>query len=170
MQGEAVLETIAEVSVALAGFTGVVAAFGQRGGERWSVTNVFRFTAMLGASFSALFYALFPFLLHHLGFSEITIWRLGSAAVALELVLLVGGRLSPSLRKHFHEVMNEASRALAVFVLALVTVVTVTQVLNAVGNFPERSFGAYLVGIAYFLFIASLMFVRLVLPSFSSER
>ena len=41
MQGEQILQTIAEVSVAFAGFTGVVLAFGRRSDRAWSPMDVY---------------------------------------------------------------------------------------------------------------------------------
>jgi len=96
---------------------------------------------MIGASFSALLYALLPFLLSSLGFSEGTIWRLGSTAIALELAVIVAVRSAYDLLRHGSEVLQEASRVLLILVSTLVAVVTATQVLNALGSSPGEASG-----------------------------
>jgi len=53
MQEEAALAIVAEVPVALAGFTGVVAAFGSHGRSTWSPIDLMRFRIMLGTSLAA---------------------------------------------------------------------------------------------------------------------
>ncbi len=70
------LFVVAEVSVGLAGFTGVVAAFQGRGG--WHPFDILRVVSLLWISFSALFVALLPIGLHAAGISESSVWRISS--------------------------------------------------------------------------------------------
>ena len=63
MAPQDVLTTIAEISIALAGFTGLVAAFRQFGGYRWSFEERLRITMLIVLSFTVIICALSPFAL-----------------------------------------------------------------------------------------------------------
>ena len=74
MQGEGILETIAELSVA---FTGSRESSQSSAPSRRAVGRPRRLSLprFLGASLEALLFSLLPFLLHHAGLSEIATWR-----------------------------------------------------------------------------------------------
>ena len=95
VQGSDVLTVIAEIGVALAGFSGIVVALRQRSVESWSILEVLRLRLMLYASVSALLFALLPFAPHHLGASPAVIWSASSLALA---VLFVFALSLPSAR------------------------------------------------------------------------
>ncbi len=75
------LSLVAELAVALAGFTGIVAVFRFRRGD-WEGESITKFQTMLRASISAMFLALLPYLLFmFLDDRELT-WRFGNLVVA----------------------------------------------------------------------------------------
>ncbi len=160
MQGEGILGTIAELSVAFTGFTGVVAVFGRRPDAEWAPLEVFRFRVLLGASLAALLFSLLPFLLHHGGIAEARVWRVGSALVVLHLVV-VAALDTRTLARVRRESDQPIFFALETAVAAFALVVFLIQVLNALGQLASVSFSAFLAALVYYLFVSAVNFVRL---------
>ena len=67
MHAAEVLTVLAEISIALAGFAGIVVALRQRGLHEFEPHELVRFWFMLGVACELLFFALLPFLFHHAG-------------------------------------------------------------------------------------------------------
>jgi len=150
---------MAEVSVALAGFTGVVAAFGQRRGH-WTPIDTLRFRVMLFTSLSALVLSILPFAVHHLGAEPSATWTISSGLLATYFVVTVlvdrhllrqvDFRKDPSFRMR-----------LLVLTYSIVAVAVVTQVLNTLGIGFHRDFGPFFLGLCCLPLICALMFIRL---------
>jgi heme/copper-type cytochrome/quinol oxidase subunit 4 len=150
---------MAEVSVALAGFTGVVAAFGQRRGQ-WSAADTLRFRVMLGTSLSALGVSILPFAVHHMGAGPANTWCISSAIVAAFIMTMMlvntywvhqlGAWTDPSFGRWVPFVSYSVS-----------TAAVVGLVLNAVGVGFDRSFGPYFLALCVVLLNCALMFIRL---------
>ena len=159
MQGADVLLTIAEVAVAFAGFASVVVLFQHRDLNRWPAAVVVRLRTMIEGSLTALFSALLPFVLHHLGLAGDGLWAISSLVLALAYVAfgtLVWRRSRGALAS------GELSRFFSVTVAAISIFVFAALLLNASGIIFHRAFGAYLVGVSWALVFASLMFLRVV--------
>ncbi len=73
MEEESALFIVAEVSIGLAGFTGVVAAL--QGRDGWDAFDVWRVVSLLCITFSCLFVSLMPVGLHAAGLSDSAVWR-----------------------------------------------------------------------------------------------
>lgn len=167
VEGESLLQTIAEISVAFAGFTGVVGAFGRSSGSAWSAGDRLRFNVMLGNSLAALLFALLPLIVYHLGSRDEAVWRISSLAFAIYLAgtaffdirLFRSGRARP-------DASDRPSPTIAVLVGTLTFSAMIVQVLNALSIGFHREVGAYLLGLAILLAVSSLMFIRLL--SFAS--
>ena len=86
MDYETALSTLAEVSIAFAGFAGVVAVFGRRSSGQWSAQERNRFVALLSSSFTALLFSVLPFVLLAIPISESMCWRSLSAALVVPRV------------------------------------------------------------------------------------
>ena len=82
------LQTIAEIAIALAGFTGVVAYLGERARGEWRAVDLFRFKNLLTCSIAALLLSFAPILIHKLGALESTAWRWSSGMTAAILVVV----------------------------------------------------------------------------------
>ena len=74
MEEASALYIVAEVSVGLAGFTGVIAAL--QGRDGWHPSDIWRVVSLLCITFSALFVALVPVGLHAAGIGESSVWRI----------------------------------------------------------------------------------------------
>jgi hypothetical protein len=154
MSGDDVLLTIAQLAVAFAGFSGVVAVFGQRAVERWSDEDFVRLVFLISSSLVVLFLALLPFFLRLLHCRDAVAWGISSAflaasAVALTVSALRRVRAVDSTQPFFlgATLVNSLLRASA-FIL---------QVLNLFGPFDLEA-GPYVVGTGLLLLTAVLPF------------
>jgi hypothetical protein len=145
--------------VALAGFTGVVAAFGQRR-RQWSNLDTLRFQIMLRTSLQALVFSILPFASHHMGAGTGATWAISSGLLAgcIVMLTLVDTR---RFRQVGGQKMSEGSTSLLALTYSLVAVALVTQVLNALGIGFHHTFGPYFLGLCCVLLLCALMFVRL---------
>ena len=94
---ETILNTLAEVAITLAGFSGVVVAFRLRGAHSWSPTELRVLWLLIGDSFLVLFFSLLPFPLAIANWSDEALWGfcnalLGSWFIIGNLLALRGER------------------------------------------------------------------------------
>ena len=82
MRNTEILLTIAEIAIALAGFSGVVAFLGNRAQGEWRSADLIRFKNLLNYSIAALLFSFFPIIFFELGVSEPTAWRTPQVSVA----------------------------------------------------------------------------------------
>jgi hypothetical protein len=159
LQGEEILQTIAEVSVAFAGFTGVVVAFGRRPQPGVSTVNAHAFKAMLASSLQALLFSVLPFLFAASGLSEPRLWRVASAFMLLGL--LAGAAVDVYFARRTDPVeWTRFDRAFQVLIPLFGLAAVIGQLINLFGG-VEHPFAPYLGGLLFFLFFSSVMFVRL---------
>ena len=83
-------DTIAEVSVALAGFSGLAAAFRTRRMRDWAEWERIWFWYILSWSFGSLLFSLLPAVLGGLGLVPSVVWSLSSLLLALFILASVG--------------------------------------------------------------------------------
>jgi len=94
---ETILNTLAEVAITLAGFSGVVVAFRLRGAHAWSPTELRVLWFLIGDSFLVLFFSLLPFPLAIANWSDDALWSscnalLGSWFIVGDVLALRGER------------------------------------------------------------------------------
>ena len=75
-------QTIAEIGIGLAGFSGLIVALRKRAGPL-SRTQIYRMRILLTLSFGAMFLSLLPHLMLDLGFDESIIWRSASLTMTV---------------------------------------------------------------------------------------
>lgn len=160
MEGSDILQTVAEIAIALTGFTGIVVALGERSGGGFAGFAMVRFRILLAASLAALAFALLPFLLYHLGVSARATWSICSASVAAFMVPIVAHDVR-SFRTFADEIPSFERRAGPIIAL-LGLVLWIAQVANAVAL---HAFGPYLAAPFWFLGFSALSFVRMLLSS-----
>ena len=85
------LQTIAEIAIALVGFSGIVAVLGRRSSGRWSLSERIRFRSLLEQSLLVVFLSFLPSLLLRSTSPEAA-WRLsnGLCGVAHVVLLVLG--------------------------------------------------------------------------------
>ena len=155
------LLTLAEFSIALAGFTGVVVVFGSRPGG-WHPMDRYRVSIILWCSIGPAFLSLLPIGFGMFGLQGSALWRLCSllfvlwgvgAARAAFLYFRQLDADSRSLQSDFMFWFNRSGIALAL----------VVQALNSLGIWFGPGPGPYFLGLVFILFIASYVFARMVL-------
>jgi hypothetical protein len=160
MQASEELLTIAELAIAIAGFSGVVVAFGHRGEltpvDRW------RFASLLAISMGAAVLAFLPSVLHLLGISGSFLWRVSSAMYlgisVAHLIIFV-----PRLLRTGREFDVTPPRAFLLVSFLLVALNLSLQLLNVVG-WPYPPNAAFLTsGLIIWLVLAALNFGSLVI-------
>ena len=129
MEGADGLQIIAEVSVGLAGFTGVVLALARGPGE-WHPFDSLRIFGLLSVSLATVVLALLPSGLAYAGLDGPVLWRSSSAIAVVLLAPVVTSwalrtrRLAPEHRTAFRPWVN-------VFLHAIHAVALTLQALNA---------------------------------------
>jgi hypothetical protein len=158
MQNADALLTIAEISIAFAGFTSIAVLFRGRS-SRWLQQDAFRFQAMLATSFSALLFSALPIVVHSYGTTESASWGISSAALLVAIV--VGGFLSGRAVRRLAEQPDFS---------LLITLITwvggffagMLLSLNILAVSFNREPGPYLTALLWLLALSSVQFIRLV--------
>ena len=160
LHGSDVLTILAEIFVAFAGFTGIVAALGQRSDGMWRPIDVIRFRGLLEASLAGLVLSVLPFSFYYFGVADTNTWRFGSAFMAIYIVfgLFKVFRRHQKLRANDDPDFVPGARLL-LLILAIPVVAVLT--LNTLGIGLHHTFSGYLVGLIYTLIMCCTMFILL---------
>ena len=161
MENEHLLLTAAEVAIALAGFTGIVVVFGSRDG-RWTVVDMVRMKAALGASFGSAFLAFLPSTIHLFGIEGALLWRISSGLALVYIGGVIVWQLTQwkELTDSDWEVLNERGRLImGVTVFGSVA----ASLANVLGAGTEPSLKLYFLGLILYMVTAAYLFVRILL-------
>lgn len=153
------LLSLAEVSLGLAGFAGIVVVFG-RGPGALAPADSFRLLALVGCSLGTLFLSLISIGLGFVGIPEPVLWQWSSAmmvAVAVPAHLFAFSRI----RRDAAEIFEVVPVYLLPFGAFLFLANLVAQVCNALGVGPLPIFGVYLFGLILYLGFAAVQFARM---------
>ena len=159
--GELLL-TMAEVSVAFAGFASITVLFRGRSAGAWTFPDVLRYGAMLRASLCACLFSLLPVVLFHAEVSESLTWSITSVG------LLAYGAASSRTFALLFRVGAPVSAEIVRNVTVLGLIVSL-QLLNLLGLGFHREAAPVLLGVGLLLANAGANFYRLVAVS-PSER
>jgi hypothetical protein len=162
VQAAEALAALAQVSVAFAGFSGIVTAFRRRSPGEWSRVDRFRFRFMVEFSLATLALSLIPFFLTELGCGEARVWSASSLVLGAGALLYLT-RSALDLRRVV-AAGERVSWTLAAVSVAVGIAVAASAFANAAGAFARPS-GVYLAGVGGCLFVSSAMFARLLLAS-----
>lgn len=160
MKAAEALSVLAEVSVAFAGFSGIVTAFRRRNPGAWSALDRFRFRFMVEFSLATLFLSMAPFFAAELGVPEPGLWT----GCSLLLAVGAGVYLTRATRR-VRGLMADGeavSPPVAMLSFAIGVLVSLSALANAAGLFP-RPAGVYLGGVGGCLFVSAVLFARLLL-------
>jgi hypothetical protein len=150
---------LADLSVALAGFSGVVVAL-QRRIEEFDQLAFLRLWRLIETSLASALFSVLPLLLSHLGIAASDLWRVSSGVFGTYMLTVTSyfiWRIWPLL---------SANRVLWRFngPLILINAAAVVALLANAGEVGlHGSSGPYLTGIVIYLLLAGLVFRRLVL-------
>ena len=169
MEAEGSLQTLAEVSVTLAGFSSllVVLRRGPVGAlSEGEGTDLF---VVVGGNLLVLVYSLLPLSLHYLGASESATWRIASALLAVALLLgylailrLYARFLRAGTQPSFPRISRVAVHTPIILLIFLLII--------CMGLFGHRSSGAYLLALLLLLSVSSLPLLFVVIELATSSR
>jgi hypothetical protein len=152
---QTVLSTVAEVSIALAGFTGVVAVLGNRRKHDWTADERLQLRTLVETSLTALFASFAPAVLFLVLSSETAVWRGANLFLgALHLTNLVA-----FLRRAKDAKPTSSQKLLLVIGVALI----LAHFLAFAGVLPWYVL-IFVIGLLQQVFIAALNFVLLLFP------
>ncbi len=154
------LRTLAEVAVALVGFTGVVAVLGSRARGAWSPLELLRLHMLLGASVAVLMLSFVPALLEAFNFSGLSLWRVANLIQFITHLIgavVLGGRVRKLDVSQWPREEQLWTLVLTPISLSLI----LAQLLNAWGLLADFGFFIYFLGLLYLLLLAVLHFVLL---------
>jgi len=153
------LLTLAEISLGLAGFAGIVVVFG-RGPGALPPADSLRLVALVGASFGTLFLSLIPIALGFVGVAEPELWQWSSAIM---VALIVPGHVIGAL--HIRRIAAEMFEVTPVYLLGIGACLLlsnlIAQICNCLGVASLPNFGVYLFGLIVYLGFAATQFARM---------
>jgi len=156
---ENALIVIAEIAIALAGFSSIVTAV-RRDIDRNTSFAYIRLWRLLETSLASVFFALVPFALHYFDVSDSDVWRGASAGLCLYV-------LSAQLYMFVRWWEQWKSPAIPWWfngpVLVAQLTVVVMLALNAAALGFDGSFGPYFVALLWYLSLSAMYFGRLLL-------
>jgi hypothetical protein len=160
MDPESALGSVIEVAIAIAGFSGIVAAVGRRGAGHWTAADQLRLRILLTASGAALVFAFLPFVLADL-IAQDLLWRIASGLLAIHTVAISAYRIRQASRGGIADAIG-----LRPWRLVLQGVVALMLIVNAL---RWGSPSLYVAGVLWGVFVAFMTFVRLLLDSWHHE-
>jgi hypothetical protein len=151
---------LAEIFVAFAGFTGIVATLGQRSEGKWRPVDVIRFRALLEASLAGLVLCVLPYGFHYFAVAEAITWSICSAILALCAPLFILRLIRNQVKLRVSEDPDFVP-GVRLILVPLTGLVVPILALNAAGIGLEHTFSGFLVGLIYVLIVCCSMFVLL---------
>jgi len=158
VQAAGTLELVAELSVAFAGFSGIVGVYRSRSGDVTSPRDDLRL--LVEYSIFVLALSLTPLFLWHGGVSEDSAWRLASLAAALYTIFYYWHRYRSILAGASEQEMNGTMR----FYIACDWLLSALLVASAAGILPVQPVVPYLANLAFQLAGTAVTFMRFVAP------
>lgn len=153
------LQTIAEISIAFAGFSGLIVAFRR---DRGPLTNVekYRLRVLLTLAFGAMFLSFLPQLLLLFGIPDQRIWQFSAAGLGLYSGFFVFWWLSAS-----REIMRQVPEIFHWFAFSRMAaghiIVIGLQAGVVLMLIESRAVAIYLIGLVWYLLHAAQQFVRM---------
>ncbi|MDH3748242.1 MAG: hypothetical protein OER97_08535 [Gammaproteobacteria bacterium] len=159
MQVPQSLQTIAEISIAFAGFSGLIVALRRNTGPLTEVEK-YRLKVLLALAFGAMFLSFLPELLQDLEFGVQKIWLYASSALSLYSVVFLIWWISASLRimRDVPEIFNWfAFSRMAAGHMAIVSL----QIPVICSVLVEKGAAVYMIGLIWYLMHAAQQFARM---------
>ena len=153
------LQTIAEIGIAFAGFSGLVIAFRRKAGPL-SEVHKYRLRVLLTLAFGAMFLALLPDLLSSLEVPAGALWRAATLVAAVFSCAFLAWWFAASRR--MMRLVPEIFSALALLRMVVGHVsILVLLVIVAAGGLERYGPGVYLAALAWYLLHAAQQFSRM---------
>ena len=159
MDESALLLVGIEVSVAFAGFAGIIATFQFRDGARINRGHIVGLTIIVNFSLMCAFFSALPPLLFILRFADATIWSIGSVAACI----YIPNRMYHIQRNMSVVAVRRSTRLLFSALFVAAAILFVSNALNVANFVFHREPGPYIAGIVFGLGVVGYMFARLLL-------
>jgi hypothetical protein len=152
-------QTVAEVAIALAGFSGLLVAFRKSAGPLSNVQK-YRMRILFSLSFGALFLSLLPAIILNLDVSEDKLWVYSSLAMSIYSSYFLAWWLYSSRRtvKKYPEIFD---RWVFLTMTAGHILILVLQLFVVFKLIDSGHAGIFLIGLTWYLINASQQFVRM---------
>ncbi len=162
MNGIGTFDTLAEIAIAITGFSGVVAVLGRRGAP-WSPGDLLNLKALIFWSLGVVFLALVPGFFALVDYQGAHQWRISHAILALFHIthfvwFTRNVRALPTEERHAVPLFSNRGIGGVALLICLSELAVVAGFLGGIAP------ALYLVALSWFLFIALLCFVALFLP------
>jgi hypothetical protein len=154
------LLTIAELAIGIAGFSGVIAAFLQRGGLH--PFDRFRFVNLFATAFIALVLAFVPLLLEDIVPSANELWRI-SSGIMIGAWLLNAWFTIQFVMPLIRENVSSPSSLPTMSIWGISLVNLSVQILNVLGFFWNPRPEAFVFGLLVYLVVAGYLFAYIIL-------
>ena len=156
MESEGILTALAEVGIAIAGFSGIVVALQHRSGG-WPEIDKFRFNLLLQVSLVGVFSSLIPILLHLVNPAKTFVWAWSSGLWLAYILPTVVYRVTRNL-----PAVTAASGPVSKFMGAyFITSLTLQVLLQTTNLVWLREPWPHVLTVLLSLLLASLLFIRL---------
>ena len=153
------LQTVAEIGIAFAGFSGLVIAFRRKAGPL-SAVHKYRLRVLLTLAFGAMFLALLPDLLLSLEVPAAVLWRAASLFAAVFSCAFLAWWFAASRR--MMRLVPEIFSGLALLRMVVGHVAILVLLLVVVtGSLQRYGPGVYLAALAWYLLHAAQQFSRM---------
>jgi len=153
------LETVAEISIALAGFAGIIATFQFNQNNVPTSGEIVALTLIVRLGLAGGGFAFLPILLMSFELEEVIVWFISSLGMALymcHIMYFVHTNIRGKIRKKSMRILFRAYQLLGVLIVVLL-------VLNALSIGVQQGIAIYLVALAYGLYLLATNFMRLLL-------
>lgn len=155
------LALTAQVGVALAGFSGLVAAIRATSPEGWHPRDIWSLTWMLGTSMGALMFALLPMWLGLFGWPEGRVYAFASALLCVYTFAIVGVQVRAG-RKLTRAGFPPRVPFFPFTLTSLLTVAAIAATVGALGGWGDALVAAY-AGCILALLLASVLVLAIFL-------
>jgi hypothetical protein len=157
---EDLLQTLAELFIALVGFTGIVVALGRRGQGEWHPIERARLESLLGAGVSGIVFAIAPLVAASSGVSEALIWRTGNGVTPFLHVLGAARFMVEIGPRHW---FDPGAERITTVLVPIPAALILFQLAAALGFFSSLGPFLYLAMLLWFLVVGLLQFVFLLI-------
>jgi peptidoglycan/LPS O-acetylase OafA/YrhL len=157
MTPENALLSIAEIAIGLAGFSGLVAAFGQRPGHSWKDDQKTRIVLLVILSFAMIIAAILPFALSGISDSPALIWGLPMVAYSVVALTLLVYWIVLARRRNY----NLQFPVVSLVIILIATGLQVLAGLSGLGLIFPFSPVIFVFGLLAILLFSANMFLAL---------
>ena len=157
------LHIVAEVGIALAGFSGVIVALGHRSEGPWDIGRLW---LLLTQALGAVIFSFVPLLLDAAGLEASAHWRLSNGAMSVfgfGIVIGISVEFSIFRRRSLRDLVRQWSWLGGLRLWVTASLLYTFLAVHAFGGFPGSGAFFNLLGLVWLLAMASMNFILLLL-------